>query len=380
MTLYSYIQRSLFVAISHPQFNAALPPYPTRPGLNERLEFLGDALMYATIGRQLYAQIPDGTPHLYTVQVRNALHSNATFSYLAEKLDILAVSGTVLRALTIRTFGEVRPQVKATADLFETVIGAYYLEVGFEPLCDWVREIYTPLIKVAENSFLKWQANRKQRLRSGVFAGRITKKPRLMHSPFKSTRRSAYLTNYAREQICTDVTPHSNVQWSAKPTGSGMTLRSSLCGTASQPPVHALPAKPAAAPVVIDLTFESDDSDDEDDDIIIIEPPHTSTIDQQPRVAVPWSRKSPAVALMCRTPRVGTGVDDEDSSREDEAMLEKMLTTDIFSGVGADLDDMAGNGASARGRHLLVASGSQVPFAGRRSPLEEGQWDPKFLT
>ena len=38
--------------------------------------------------------------------LRAALHSNQTFSRLAEKLDILAVSSHVLQSLTSRTFGE----------------------------------------------------------------------------------------------------------------------------------------------------------------------------------------------------------------------------------------------------------------------------------
>ncbi|KAF9822101.1 hypothetical protein IEO21_00095 [Rhodonia placenta] len=173
--LYPAIQKSIITAISQPQFSAALPPlsdaawakllapYDRSHDENERLEFLGDALMYATIGRMLYAQIPDGTPNLYT-NVRAALHSNATFSHLAEKLDILAVSSSVLRALTIRNFGEAaaapilktKPEIKATADLFETVIGAYYLERGFEALCEWVKEIYRPLIIVAQKTYIEW--------------------------------------------------------------------------------------------------------------------------------------------------------------------------------------------------------------------------------
>ena len=82
------------------------------------------------------------------------MHSNATFSALAEKLDIMAVNSTILQALTRRTFGEgklapskTRPQIKATADLFETVVGAYYIDCGFEALCEWVEEIYTPLVE-----------------------------------------------------------------------------------------------------------------------------------------------------------------------------------------------------------------------------------------
>lgn len=91
------------------------------------------------------------------------MHSNRTFSRLAEKLDILAVSDFVLKALTLRTFGEGtparlknRPEIKATADLFETVVAAYYIDRGFEALCDWVRDIYTPLIEAANAAFRAW--------------------------------------------------------------------------------------------------------------------------------------------------------------------------------------------------------------------------------
>ena len=92
--------------------------------------------------------------------VRSVLHSNATFSLLAEKLDIMAVSDSVLQGLTGRTFGEgdnaprkSRPEVKKTADLFETIIGAYHNERGFDALCVWVEELYTPLLKAVAETF-----------------------------------------------------------------------------------------------------------------------------------------------------------------------------------------------------------------------------------
>ncbi|THH34057.1 hypothetical protein EUX98_g163 [Antrodiella citrinella] len=166
------IQTALNAAIANPSFSGALPPLSEdgwrklvvshtseTAAENDRLEFLGDALMYATIGKLLYTQCPQGSPHLYTV-LRSALHSNATFSKLAEKLDVFAVSKVVLNALTAQTFGEgslVRPKprlaIKKTADLFEAVIGAYYMERGFEALYEWVNEIYAPLIVIAKKSF-----------------------------------------------------------------------------------------------------------------------------------------------------------------------------------------------------------------------------------
>lgn len=71
------IKDAVFEAIRKPSFDASLPPLSDTTWAKligsrahaerERLEFVGDALMYATIGTILYKQIPDGTPHMYTV-------------------------------------------------------------------------------------------------------------------------------------------------------------------------------------------------------------------------------------------------------------------------------------------------------------------------
>lgn len=73
------IQGAILNSIDQPSFSAALPPLSDRSWVNilgtspathrenERLEFLGDALMYATLGRHLYKEIPEGDPGLFTV-------------------------------------------------------------------------------------------------------------------------------------------------------------------------------------------------------------------------------------------------------------------------------------------------------------------------
>lgn len=73
------VQQAILAEIEHPDFSSALPPLSDTSWLrilansrwqrdeNDRLEFFGDALMYATIGRQLYTEIPLGTPRMYTV-------------------------------------------------------------------------------------------------------------------------------------------------------------------------------------------------------------------------------------------------------------------------------------------------------------------------
>ena len=80
--LHLAIQDAVIEAIRKPDFDAALPPLSdatwarllagSADDERERLEFLGDALMYATVGTLLYQQIPRGSPHLYTVRIRQA--------------------------------------------------------------------------------------------------------------------------------------------------------------------------------------------------------------------------------------------------------------------------------------------------------------------
>ncbi|KAI0788507.1 hypothetical protein C8Q75DRAFT_768731 [Abortiporus biennis] len=202
MSLHTAIQTAILDAIKEPGFNAALPPlsdqkwaeilhtYPSAKEENERLEFVGDALMYATLGRQLYTQIPVGSAHLYTT-IRGALHSNVTFSCLAEKLDILAVSDTIMRALTRRKFGEgifeaskIKRTAKPIADLFEVIIAAYYFERGFEPLNAWVNELYRPLIDIAHRAFIQYRthpsSNKMKRKLAVTASVPASKKPKLM--------------------------------------------------------------------------------------------------------------------------------------------------------------------------------------------------------
>ncbi|CCM05200.1 uncharacterized protein FIBRA_07409 [Fibroporia radiculosa] len=323
--LYSAIQKAIISTINRPDFEAALPPLSDKTWLkllstthhsrqeNERLEFLGDALMYATIGRVLYAQIPDGTPHLYTLviyqNVRAALHSNTTFSHLAERLDILAVSGSVLRALTTKRFGEgasistmkSKPQIKATADLFETIIGAYYLERGFESLCGWVQGIYKPLILVAEASFSNFRPipNKQKRKRGHDVEHRPRlvnprKKPRLVQSTSTSRNRPPDLRfgllrspqvndeHGTRPHILPPAAPHPS------------TTR--LAGT--------------AAPIVIDLTLASDSSEDEG-----------TTLDILPRNHETWALSSSMRRFLVEaSPQT-----QEDCSSDDESTLEQML-------------------------------------------------------
>ena len=77
------IKDAVFEAIHKSSFDVSLPPLSDATWAKllgdsarlerDRLEFVGDALMYATIGTVLYQQIPNGTPHMYTVRPASLL-------------------------------------------------------------------------------------------------------------------------------------------------------------------------------------------------------------------------------------------------------------------------------------------------------------------
>ena len=74
------LQQAINEAADHPSYAAGLPPLSEKRWMeilnnsdytakeNDRLEFVGDALMYAALARQMYKQYPDGNPHFYTVR------------------------------------------------------------------------------------------------------------------------------------------------------------------------------------------------------------------------------------------------------------------------------------------------------------------------
>ncbi|KAI8990538.1 ribonuclease III domain-containing protein [Trametes punicea] len=352
MTSYPALQQSIREAISRPDFCAALPFLsdqtwmriltftPQARAENERLEFLGDALMYATIGRQLYAQIPNGSPHLYT-SVRAALHSNMTFAMLAEKLDIMAVSNTVLEALTRKTFGEgtaapvkSRPQIKATADLFETVIGAYYLDHGFEALYEWVREIYTPLIKTAADAFYAGKSRPAKRHRcqdpntfkedwasKAKQLAQVPKRQKLLLTPTQQRKRvikKIKAADAARRSSSLKI----SMIGSSSPRSKSMTVPANvLPEAASSKPVNQASSVAKKAPIVIDLTLDSD-SERESQQVVFHHPLVT------PRIFRPYpavsKRPTPALVII---PVAETG-GESNSELEDETMLENMLTAD----------------------------------------------------
>ncbi len=94
----------------------------------ERLEFLGDAVIDIVVSRELMREFPEGDEGILT-QKRSALVQKtflATMGQLLKLLDFVQIESTV-------DLEEEKIAVKQSANLFEALVGAIYLDGGIEP-------------------------------------------------------------------------------------------------------------------------------------------------------------------------------------------------------------------------------------------------------
>jgi|SRR5690606_35060400 ribonuclease-3 len=108
---------------------------------NERLEFLGDGVLNFIVAHQLYKRFPKLSEGDLS-RMRAQLVKEPTLSELAIKLDI----GSHLRLGEgeLKSGGWRRPSV--LADTLEAIIGAAYLDGGFEVAENLVIQLFTPLL------------------------------------------------------------------------------------------------------------------------------------------------------------------------------------------------------------------------------------------
>ena len=93
---------------------------------NERLEFLGDAVLGVAVAEKLYAEFPDRDEGFLT-RLRAKLVNGMMLASYATKLglgDLLLLSPNMAQ-------GEGRQNPTILADAFEAVLGALYLDQGF---------------------------------------------------------------------------------------------------------------------------------------------------------------------------------------------------------------------------------------------------------
>lgn len=102
---------------------------------NERLEFLGDAILEFVITETLYKSFPDKQEG-YLTALRANLVNTQNLSLLAEKLGI----GSQIYLSKGEEDGEGRKNPSLLADTVEAVIGALYLDQGISAVEAFIKE------------------------------------------------------------------------------------------------------------------------------------------------------------------------------------------------------------------------------------------------
>jgi ribonuclease-3 len=154
-------QRSglLVQALTHRSFSA---------DHNERLEFLGDSVLNLAVSALLFERLPD-MPEGDLSRVRANLVKQDALAALAA--DVLLAPGLRLGEGERRSGGQQRPSI--LADALEALIGAVYLDAGFDAAQALVRRLYanvplnaqmTQRAKDPKTELQEWLQGRKMQL------------------------------------------------------------------------------------------------------------------------------------------------------------------------------------------------------------------------
>ena len=108
-------------------------------GHNERLEFLGDAVVNLTVSEALYARHPDDDEGVLSAR-RAAIVSTVGLARLAGRIEL--GQAVLLGQGESQRSGRRRPSLLASS--FEALVGALYLDLGFERVRAWLVELATP--------------------------------------------------------------------------------------------------------------------------------------------------------------------------------------------------------------------------------------------
>ncbi len=124
-------------ALTHRSYLNENPDYPLED--NERLEFLGDAILDFITGEYLYHRFPE-MPEGYLTNFRSAL---VRTERLAEFAKILNLGEFLFLGRGEEENGG-RERVAILCDAFEALIGALYLDQGIAPTRVFVHKIIEP--------------------------------------------------------------------------------------------------------------------------------------------------------------------------------------------------------------------------------------------
>ncbi|PIU03592.1 ribonuclease III [Candidatus Shapirobacteria bacterium CG08_land_8_20_14_0_20_39_18] len=117
---------------------------------NERLEYLGDAVLELLISRKIYEDYPD-LPEGDLTALRAKIVCTKTLSEIAKELEL----GKFLLLSRGEDEGGGRDNQTLLANCLEAIIGAVYLDQGFEAADKFVKKHFLPKIPVILGNNLK---------------------------------------------------------------------------------------------------------------------------------------------------------------------------------------------------------------------------------
>jgi ribonuclease-3 len=129
MTDYSQLEKRLNYTFKDKQLiiEALTHKSYKKPYNNERLEFLGDAVLDLIVGEYLFSKFPNSNEGVLS-KIRASLVNESGFTLLARAIDLGEY--IYLSAAEENNNGRNKPSLLSNA--FEAVIGAVYLEAGLE--------------------------------------------------------------------------------------------------------------------------------------------------------------------------------------------------------------------------------------------------------
>ena len=139
-------------ALTHRSFAYENGGLPT----NERLEFLGDAVLGLVVTDALYRTHPD-LPEGQLAKLRASVVNTRALAGVARSLDL----GKWLRQGKGEEVTGGRDKASILADTMEAIIGAVYLDRGLEGVSVMVRTLFDPLMLAAteDGAALDWKTS-----------------------------------------------------------------------------------------------------------------------------------------------------------------------------------------------------------------------------
>ncbi|ADD41816.1 ribonuclease III [Stackebrandtia nassauensis] len=158
--------KMLTLAMTHRSYAYERGGLPT----NERLEFLGDAVLGLVVTATLYRQFPD-LPEGQLARLRASVVNMRALAGVARALGPGGVGPHLLLGKGEESSGG-RDKNSILADSVEALLGALYLEHGMDVAAGVVHKLFDPMIEVAarRGAALDWKTSL-QELTSGAGLG-----------------------------------------------------------------------------------------------------------------------------------------------------------------------------------------------------------------